>query len=50
MWGMCLPTVLVVAIGAAGAAPHFLTVVGVDLGIWWTHPALLALVGPGRLL
>ena len=34
-WGMCLPTVSVVVLGAAGAAPLVSTFIGVDLNVWW---------------
>jgi len=45
---MCLPTVSVVVLGGAGAAPLVSTVVDVDLGVWWRAPGFLTVLGPGR--
>ena len=42
---MCLLIVSVVVLGAADLAPLVSTVVGVDLGVWWTRH-LLAVLGP----
>ena len=46
---MCLPTVSVVVLGAAGAAPLVSTVAGVDLGVWWTRHGPWPCWVPGRL-
>ena len=47
-WGMCLPTVSVIVLRSADAAPLVSTVVGVDFGVWWRVPASWPCMGPGR--